>query len=103
MGDVQPNASIDTERSPSLALTIHITFAVASTVVLMNLLISMMNNEFARDKNAGRQIWWFEYASVVLRYEANLSATCKVYYRCGAFDRYFLQHTKKEYVFEKWF
>ena len=103
MGDVQPKASIDSARSPSLALTIHITFVVVSTVVLMNLLISMMNNEFAKDTNTGRQIWWFEYASVVLRYEAHLSAANKVYYRCGAFDRYFLQRTKTEYVFENRF
>ena len=103
MGDVQPNASIETVRSPSLALTIHITFVVVSTVVLMNLLISMMNNEFARDTNADRQIWWFEYVSVVLRYETNLSAARKVYYRCGAFHRYFLQRTKTEHVFDNRF
>ena len=100
MGEVQPNSAMQEARSMSLALTLHITFVVVSTVVLMNLLIGMMSNTYAKDTNAGRQIWWFEYASLVLRYEVALSKAKKIYYRCGTFDRYFLQFTRTVYVCE---
>jgi hypothetical protein len=103
MGEVLPTSQIQEARSMSLAVTLHITFVVVSTVVLMNLLIGMMSNTYAKDTNAGRQIWWFEYASLVLRYEAALSKAQKIYYRCGTFDRYFLQFTKTVYVYENKF
>jgi hypothetical protein len=103
MGEVLPTSQIQEARSMSLAVTLHITFVVVSTVVLMNLLIGMMSNTYAKDTNAGRQIWWFEYASLVLRYEAALSKAQKIFYRCGTFDRYFLQFTKTVYVYENKF
>jgi hypothetical protein len=51
----------------------------------MNLLISLMSNTFATDTAHGRQIWWFEFAALVLRYEARLSDKAKQKYRCGTF------------------
>jgi hypothetical protein len=53
----------------------------------MNLLISLMSNTFATDTAHGRQIWWFEFAALVLRYEARLSDKAKQRYRCGTFIR----------------
>jgi hypothetical protein len=53
---------------------------------------------FVKDTNSGRHIWWFEYASLILWYEARLKTANKIRYRCGTFDRYFLQHTKAAHV-----
>jgi hypothetical protein len=53
----------------------------------MNLLISLMSNTFATDTAHGRQIWWFEFAALVLCYEARLSEDANQRYRCGTFIR----------------
>ncbi len=99
VGEVLPDASINSARSPSLALALHVSFVVISTVVLLSLLIGMMSMTYATDTSAGRRIWWFEYASLVLRYEARLSAANKIYYRCGTFDRCACCNAPKKYVY----
>ena len=57
VGEVLPDESINSARSPSLALALHVSFVVISTVVLMSLLIGMMSMTYATDTNAGRRIW----------------------------------------------
>jgi hypothetical protein len=94
LGEVVPTAVFENRKSPHLILTLHLFFTGVSTVdqclVLTNLLIDMMTDKFAKETNSGRDIWWFEYASLVLRYEDRLKIANKFHYRFGTFDRYFL-------------
>jgi hypothetical protein len=87
VGEVNPGSVLVNARNPETALTLYLCFVVLSTLVLMNLLISLMSNTFATDTAHGRQIWWFEFAALVLRYEARLSEDAKQRYRCGTFIR----------------
>jgi hypothetical protein len=87
LGEVNPGSVLMNARNPETALTLYLCFVVLSTLVLMNLLISLMSNTFATDTAHGRQIWWFEFAALVLRYEARLSEDAKQRYRCGTFIR----------------
>jgi hypothetical protein len=85
VGEVNPGSILVNARNPETALSLYLCFVVLSTLVLMNLLISLMSNTFATDTAHGRQIWWFEFAALVLRYEARLSDKRKEKYRCGRF------------------
>jgi hypothetical protein len=87
VGEVNPGSVLVNARNPETALTLYLCFVVLSTLVLMNLLISLMSNTFATDTAHGWQIWWFEFATLVLRYEARLSDKEKQKYRCGTFIR----------------
>jgi hypothetical protein len=87
VGEVNPGSILVNARNPETALSLYLCFVVLSTLVLMNLLISLMSNTFATDTAHGRQIWWFEFAALVLRYEACLSEDAKKRYRCGTFIR----------------
>jgi hypothetical protein len=87
LGEVNPGSVLMNARNPETALTLYLCFVVLSTLVLMNLLISLMSNTFATDTAHGRQIWWFELAALVLRYEARLSDKEKQKYLCGTFIR----------------
>ena len=81
VGEVNPGSILVNARNPETALTLYLCFVVLSTVVLMNLLISLMSNTFATDTAHGR------FAALVLRYEARLSDKAKQKYRCGTFIR----------------
>ncbi len=85
VGEVNPGSVLMNARNPEAALTLYLCFVVLSTLVLINLLISLMSNTFATGTAHGRQIWWFEFATLVLRYEARLSDKAKQKYRCGTF------------------
>jgi hypothetical protein len=87
VGEVNPGSVLANARSPATALSMYLFFVVLSTLVLMNLLISLMSNTFATDTAHGRQIWWFEFAALVLRYEAHLSEDARKRHRCGTFIR----------------
>ena len=85
VGEVTPGSLLHEARSPALMTLLFFCFLVTATWMLMNLLISLMNSTFAKDIEKGKQTWWLEFASLVLRYETFLSDAQKKRYRSGMF------------------
>ena len=83
IGEVNPGTLLRDGRNDTLLVVIYLIFIIISTLMLMNLLIGLMSNTFAKELARGRQIWWLEFASLVLRYESRLSENDKVLYRSG--------------------
>ena len=50
---------------------------------MMNLLIAMMGQTFFEDQEDMHRIWFFPFASLVLRYEKLLSQSQREKYRMG--------------------
>jgi hypothetical protein len=85
VGEVTPGALLHRAQNPALMTVLFIAFVVVSTLMLINLLISLMSNTFNQDVEKGKQTWWLEHAALVLRYERLLWQSQKNKYRCGIF------------------
>ena len=68
VGEVQPGVLLNAARSEFLMTAFYFVFVVISTWMLMNLLIGLMSNTFGKEAEKGKQTWWLEFASRVLRY-----------------------------------
>ena len=84
LGDVsQPMVWVAGKHSPYIWI-LHVIFLVLSTLLLLNLIIAMMGETYAREKtNEGAAMWWMMKADRVLDYESQLSYAQKVRYRTG--------------------
>ena len=87
LGEVSPGVELDNARNHPVCFTLYVVYICVSTLVLMNLLISLMSNTFANDTAMGRQLWWYEFATAVLRYEAHMSDANQIRYRSGTFEK----------------
>jgi len=97
VGEVTPGSLLHEARSPALMTLLFFCFLVTATWMLMNLLISLMNSTFAKDIEKGKQTWWLEFASLVLRYETFLSDAQKKRYRSGMFVERNLDPAKQDH------
>ena len=96
IGEADPGSVLVESRNQTLMTILFLCFVVTSTWMLMNLLISLMTATFQKDIEKGKQRWWLEYASLVLRYETLLSDKQKMKYRSGIFTEKNLHADKKD-------
>jgi len=82
-GEVVPGTLAMIARNTELIKLYNLAFILLVTVVLINLLIALMGSTFTHHSQLGRQMWWIEFADLVLRYEKRLSATKRIMYRSG--------------------
>jgi hypothetical protein len=82
-GEVQPGYLARVARNVGLINLYNLSYLILVTTVLVNLLVALMGSTFTRHSALGRQMWWLEFADLVLRYENRLSTRKREKYRTG--------------------
>jgi hypothetical protein len=82
-GEVQPGYLAKVARNVHLINLYNLSYLVLGTTVLVNLLVALMGSTFTRHSALGRQMWWLQFADLVLRYESRLSTRKREKYRTG--------------------
>ena len=82
-GEVVPGNLLRVARNPELINLYNLSFMVLATIMLVNLLVGLMSSTFTHHNRIGRQIWWLEFADLVLRYEQRLSQQQRIRFRTG--------------------
>ena len=82
-GEVVPGTLSKVARSVDLINLYNLAFILLVTIVLVNLLVALMGSTFTRHSHLGKQMWWLEFADLVLRYESRLGKRAREMYRTG--------------------
>jgi ankyrin repeat protein len=84
LGEVQ-HPSVTTQGfQTALQRFMHIIYNIIATLLLQNLIIAMMGDTYAREReNEGFAMWWMNHASLVLRYERRISRRNRIRHRTG--------------------
>ena len=82
-GEVVPGDIALLGRNGDLINVYNLAFVLLVTVLLVNLLIALMGSTFTHHSQSGCEIWWVEFADLVLQYEKRLSAAQRTKYRSG--------------------
>lgn len=84
LGDVSQPIVWVAGRYTTYIWILHVIFLVLSTLLLLNLIIAMMGETYAREKtNEGAAMWWMMKAARVLDYETQLSYAQRAHLRTG--------------------
>jgi hypothetical protein len=65
-------------ESRGLIMAIYIVWIIVSTVLMLNLLITMMSRTFTRDSEDIHRVWVFPFAALVLRIENRYASSAVV-------------------------
>jgi len=82
-GEVVPGNLAKVARNVNLINVYNLAFILFSTTILVNLLVALMGSTYLRHTQLGRQMWWNEFADLVLRYEQRLSERQRERFRTG--------------------
>jgi hypothetical protein len=82
-GEVLPGTLLKVARNKALIHLYNLAFILFATIVLVNLLIGLMGATLTHHNSKGRQMWWLEFADLVLRYEKRLSKKQREAFRTG--------------------
>ena len=82
-GEVVPGSLVKVARNWQLVNAFNLIFILVVTIMLVNLLVALMGSTFSQHNHLGRQIWWLEFADLVLRYEQRLNRKQKIQFRTG--------------------
>ena len=82
-GEVVPGSLVKVARNWQLVNAYNLIFILMVTIMLLNLLVALMGSTFSQHNHLGRQIWWLEFADLVLRYEQRLNRKQKIQFRTG--------------------
>lgn len=84
LGEVQHLAVTTSGFSTWDQKIIHILYNIVATLLLQNLIIAMMSDTYASERQAeGYAMWWMNHASTVLRYQNRLPRHKRIRYRSG--------------------
>ena len=72
-GEVIPGNLSKVARNVNLINLYNLAFILFTTTILVNLLVALMGSTYLRHTQLGRQMWWLEFADLVLRYEQRLT------------------------------
>jgi hypothetical protein len=70
-------------RNVNLINLYNLAFILFTTTILVNLLVALMGSTYLRHTQLGRQMWWLEFADLVLRYEQRLTERQRERFRTG--------------------
>ncbi|MGB1598326.1 MAG: hypothetical protein ACPIOQ_36550, partial [Promethearchaeia archaeon] len=82
-GEVVPGSLVKVARNWQLVNAFNLIFILVVTIMLVNLLVALMGSTFSQHNHLGRQMWWLEFADLVLRYEQRLNRKQKIQFRTG--------------------
>uniref|UniRef100_A0A061QUV8 Transient receptor potential cation channel subfamily V member 3 n=1 Tax=Tetraselmis sp. GSL018 TaxID=582737 RepID=A0A061QUV8_9CHLO len=79
-----------------IVYSIFIAWALASNILMVNLLIALMNSTYESIKQEGQKVWFRKWARLVLLMERRLPVSLRHRFRLGELHYY---HGVKEYVY----
>ena len=82
-GEVIPGNLAKVARNVSLINLYNLAFILFTTTILVNLLVALMGSTYLRHTQLGRQMWWLEFADLVLKYEQRLTERQRESFRTG--------------------